>query len=302
MTVKTLNIQAICIDGGTQSRVEIDNNTVAEYVEAIKAGDQFPPVIVYFDGADHWLADGFHRWHGHRTASKASIEADVRTGTQRDAILFSLGANKGHGLRPTNQDKRKSVARMLADAEWSEMSDREIAKHCGCSHTFVANIRSPRQADTKPAASPAAETGNVATPRAAAPATGGNVATPPAASMPTAPTEREVLAQQMADDAHGDTDVVAELESAHRTITSLEDRLRAAEADDTKAEILKFQKLAHVAHVRQNELQAAVNDREATLKRITNALRRCGKAVGEDDPANIASKVEAFVRNARVTA
>ena len=27
-------------------------------------GAEFPPLIVFFDGATYWLADGFHRYYG----------------------------------------------------------------------------------------------------------------------------------------------------------------------------------------------------------------------------------------------
>lgn len=146
--MKKLNINAIRIDGGTQSRVEISMEAVSEYAEAIKDGIEFPAVVVFHDGADHWLADGFHRYHAHKQAGKASILAEVRSGTVRDAILHSLGANASHGLRRTNADKRKAVAAMLADTEWASWSDRKIADACGVSHPFVANLRKPPEVVT----------------------------------------------------------------------------------------------------------------------------------------------------------
>lgn len=66
----------------------------------------------------------------------------MRVGTQRDARLYSFGANGAHGLRRTNDDKRKAVAAMLEDAEWVTWSDREIARNCVVSHTFVQQQRS----------------------------------------------------------------------------------------------------------------------------------------------------------------
>ncbi len=126
--MKTINIKTIRIDGGTQSRVEINNEIVTEYAEAIKAGSEFPAVVVFNDGVDNWLADGFHRFHAHNQAGKASIAVDVRPGTVRDAKLFSFGANGRHGQRPTNADKRKSVSEMLADSEWAKWSQERIAK------------------------------------------------------------------------------------------------------------------------------------------------------------------------------
>lgn len=145
--MKNINLKAIRIDGGTQSRAEINNEVVSEYAEAIKAGATFPPVTVFHDGADYWLADGFHRFHAFGRAGKTSIAAEVHQGTVRDAVLFSLGANPSHGLRRTNADKRKSVLTALNDAEWSEWSDRKIADACGVGHPFVAALRNPQVAE-----------------------------------------------------------------------------------------------------------------------------------------------------------
>ena len=56
-----LLIETIRTDGGTQSRAKIDEAYVAELVETIEAGKKLPPIIVYNDGSDVWMADGFHR-------------------------------------------------------------------------------------------------------------------------------------------------------------------------------------------------------------------------------------------------
>jgi len=139
--MKTINIKTIRIDGGTQSRVEINNEIVTEYADAITAGAEFPAVVVFNDGVDNWLADGFHRFHAHNQAGKTSISAEVRQGTARDAVLYSLGANGTHGLNRTNADKRKAVQTMLADAEWAKWSNVAVAKACFVSEGFVRSLR-----------------------------------------------------------------------------------------------------------------------------------------------------------------
>lgn len=136
-----LDLQSIKIDGGTQPRAKLDESVVSEYADAIIAGANFPPVVVFHDGKAYWLADGFHRFHAHRKARAIEIAADVRTGTKRDAILYSLSANGEHGLRRSNEDKRGAVKTMLADKEWAQWSDRDIAKQCNVSHPFVAGLR-----------------------------------------------------------------------------------------------------------------------------------------------------------------
>lgn len=141
MNEKTLNIDLIITDRGTQSRIEINEPTVAEYAQAVANGDKFPPIIVFHDGTDYFLADGFHRYFAHLRSKKVSIVCDVRRGTVRDAKRFGFGANNKNGLRPTIADRRKAVKEMLEDLEWQDLSDREIARECGVSHTFVATVR-----------------------------------------------------------------------------------------------------------------------------------------------------------------
>ncbi len=137
---QTLHLDQIRIDGGTQPRVSIDEQVVAEYAELYSTGVDLPPVTVFFDGATHWLADGFHRYWANKKISSDHLFAYVHQGTQRDAILYSVGANADHGLRRTNGDKRKAVLTMLEDEEWSEWSDREIAKQCGVGNEMVSRI------------------------------------------------------------------------------------------------------------------------------------------------------------------
>lgn len=138
---RRLALKDIRVDGGTQSRAAIHPETVEEYAEAMQAGDAFPPLVVYYDGKVYWLADGFHRYEAAQKAKFRTFECEVKQGTQRDAILHSVGANSTHGLRRTNSDKRRAVEVLLRDQEWSQWSDREIARRTGVSDRFVNNLR-----------------------------------------------------------------------------------------------------------------------------------------------------------------
>lgn len=136
-----IKLSSIRIDGGTQPRAQINESVVAEYGEALTAGAKLPPVTVFHDGADYWLADGFHRYHAHGKIGALDIDADIKTGTKRDAVLFSVGANHAHGLQRTREDKRNAVMTLLNDAEWATWSDNKIAKACSVSPTTVGDIR-----------------------------------------------------------------------------------------------------------------------------------------------------------------
>ena len=149
-----LRIDLIRIDGGTQPRAHLNPETVTEYANAMADdGCVFPPVTVFYDGADYWLADGFHRVAASKEAGFADIDADIRQGTRRDAVLFSVGANADHGLRRTNEDKRRAVLTLLNDSEWSKWSNVDIAKRCGVSDMTVLRLRptvSPPQSGSEP--------------------------------------------------------------------------------------------------------------------------------------------------------
>lgn len=147
--MKSINLKAIRIDGGTQSRIALNEATVTDYAEAIAEGVKLPPVVVFFDGSDNWLADGFHRFHAYSKAGKASIPAEVVEGTQSDAVLHGAGANASHGLRRTNADKRHAVEMVLSHPDAAEWSDRKIADHCGVSVTFVSAARRPEVAQKR---------------------------------------------------------------------------------------------------------------------------------------------------------
>lgn len=138
MSVREVPIDDIRIDGGTQIRERIDEDTVAEYASRVQDGNDFPACIIFHDGSDHWLADGFHRVMAHKRAGKEAILCDVRKGTKRDALFYALGANKFHGLPLGRGDKKRAVLLMLQ--EWGKCSQTEIAKHVGVSQPFVSQV------------------------------------------------------------------------------------------------------------------------------------------------------------------
>jgi hypothetical protein len=139
-TVK-IPIADIRRDGGTQPRVAINTTVVDEYASNMKDGASFPPVLLFFDGTDYWLSDGFHRLEAALSIGWIEIAAELKQGTQRDAILYSVGANATHGLRRTNADKRRAVMTLLEDEHWSKFSDREIARRCGVGNKFVGDVQ-----------------------------------------------------------------------------------------------------------------------------------------------------------------
>ena len=220
---KVMNIGALVLDEKLQSRIEIDEAAVSDYSENIKAGDEFPPVLVYFDGINYYLTDGYHRYHAHKRADKVSILCSVVNGTFRDAVLHATGVNAKHGMRRTHADKRKAVMTLLDDFEWSDWSNAEIARQCGVSPTFVANLRDsggPAEVKYKTAG------GNIAT-KAKAP---GRAAKEPA---PKEPELKEKAPEPKVEDYDARDELIAHLTKENDELTM---NLALAHLGGTEAE------------------------------------------------------------------
>lgn len=148
---KTINvpIDSIRLDGGTQVRHALDLDRVAHYSERLDAGDSFPSLQTFFDGSDHWLADGFHRYHAYRKRKSTVVQVDSRPGTKQDALWYALAANKTNGLPMNNADKAKAIG--LALSVFPDLSNGAIAAQIGVADTTVARYRVPaRSSNTGP--------------------------------------------------------------------------------------------------------------------------------------------------------
>ena len=142
---KTVNLNEIRIDGGTQSRVLIDQALVYQYIECMKDGDEFPSIDTVFDGTTHWLVDGFHRYHAYKLMGLKQTDVNYKPGTQAEAQVASFGVNGKHGKPRTIEDKRNAVELALAHPLTKDKSVYEIAKICNVSQPFVAGIKDPER-------------------------------------------------------------------------------------------------------------------------------------------------------------
>ncbi|HEU5376971.1 MAG TPA: DNA N-6-adenine-methyltransferase [Ktedonobacteraceae bacterium] len=145
--IQHITLPSIRIDGGTQSRVALNEEYITELAQALSEGENLPPIILFSDGSEYWLADGFHRYYAVKRQEQETIASEVKQGTRHDAVLFSVGANAQHGLRRTNADKRRAVETLLGDPEWVQWSDRKIAKACGVDNAFVGKLRKELSVD-----------------------------------------------------------------------------------------------------------------------------------------------------------
>lgn len=144
MKTTALAIDLLSTDGGTQSRIGIDQEVLDEYVELIQSSEKwpFPPCDVFHDGTQHYVADGFHRVLAAARAKRGSIPCVVRKGSKWDALVFAMTANDRHGLRMTRDDKRHCVELLLDSGR--KFTQSQIAEFAGVSKRTVQVIVAER--------------------------------------------------------------------------------------------------------------------------------------------------------------
>ena len=141
--IKEVPIAKIKMDKALQPRAAMTADAVAEYAEAMQDGAEMPPCIVVWDTKAYWLCDGFHRVTAAQSLKWKSIKCEVIEGSREDAMWLAAAANLKHGVRRSNNDKRRAV--LMALACNTEASNRDIGKHCAVSGEMVRLCR--QQAD-----------------------------------------------------------------------------------------------------------------------------------------------------------
>lgn len=259
-SIEMIELSLIRIDGGTQTRAELNQDTVDAYAEALTAGAAFPPVTVFFDGKDRWLADGFHRFFAAKKAGKPSILENIIPGTKRDAVLFSLGANGTHGLTRTNADKRNAITTMLQDPEWAKWSNEAIAKQCHVSPHTVADVKKSIYANAEiPVIRIVERNGNTYEQNTA------NIGKEKAATSPTEKANAEPLPKPV---KHAPTveadpeapDDYTELDAAHDQILNLQAALVVANIHSSDSE-------------EQNQAAGLIESLRAEIKTLTATVK-----------------------------
>jgi transposase-like protein len=111
-----------------------------DYAQLLVDGVTFPPVVVFFDGVTRWLADGYHRWHAHKALGLAEISAEVRQGSKREALLFSLSANALHGQRREPGDYRKGYGIIVRNGLAEPWDADAIQRLLGCTGRWALDL------------------------------------------------------------------------------------------------------------------------------------------------------------------
>lgn len=122
-----------CRARGTQREV------VHQYAADMKRGDVFPAITVFRSGGGAFVANGFHRVAAALEAGLTELQAEVKSGSKRDALLHAVKSDQAVGLRRTTQDKRRSIELVLA--AFPKMSNLKLSQLVGVDDKTVKATR-----------------------------------------------------------------------------------------------------------------------------------------------------------------
>lgn len=267
-------------------------------VEDIKANGQREPIVLL----DGQVLDG---WHRYSACQRLGVEcANTEFPADQDPVSWVISRN-GHRRSLNASQKAMAVVEChrwappvrpnKGDGPSPFSTNAEMAREVGVSERTIKRAKKVA-AKASPAVKEAVKAGTVNVEKAAA------VVDLPKSQQAKAlkqPKKADSERQQLADDAHGDTDPVQMLEEMQRENVALQSRCDALAADDSKAELDKYVRMYEHA---QREQSAAMDRATKALERekwLSRQLTRCGKAVGQDDPSKIAAAVEALARKAK---
>ncbi len=138
--LQTIAIQDLKFTKSVPTRAKIDESTVRDYCSRMRAGDEFPPIVVFFDGEHLYLADGQHRFRAAIDAGVASLSVDVRAGSFTEAIAHGAMRNARQGLRLNTADVETVIWAILGINP--TLKPEDLAALAACAPDIVRQLKS----------------------------------------------------------------------------------------------------------------------------------------------------------------
>lgn len=120
----------------------------------------------------------------------------------------------------------------------------------------------------------------------------------PEPTTPAKPEKKATPTPAPAPDTDGDpmADLMQDMDELRERNRVLEAELKTVQSDSPAAEALRWQRMYEHSQAEQKAAMERAATATETRDWYARQLKRCGKAVGQDDPDKIAAAVEAFVR------
>ncbi len=135
-----MDMADVVLDMDIYPRADWSRPTVERYVEALSAGDRFPPIILE-SGTDR-LLDGMHRYQAHKRLGLTEIAAEYHeVPASMPPKLYAAGLSARNGDRITGKELQDVVLEVVtANPDYSMQA---IARCIGVTRQTVSKWASP---------------------------------------------------------------------------------------------------------------------------------------------------------------
>lgn len=250
----------------------MDGEAFATLVADIRANGLREPITLH----DGLILDGGNRY---RACLKAGVEPKFRKFGGENVVTFVLSAN----LHRRHMTPGQQAAIVASAQDWAKANthggDRKSAQSATLhfdsvesrAQTSGASVRTQKMADKVARKAP----------DLAAKVARGEISLPKAAAKVGAPSKPVEKPEPEHDDGPTLSELVDELQRENEELRAL---IKASEADDLKAEAIKWRRAYEHAKREQGVAMDSAAKSQDREKYIVRMLRACAKAVGVKDP------------------
>jgi hypothetical protein len=139
-----VSLAHLTISEDIQVRQRLEPITVTRYANAIRSGQELPPVSVARVDGVLILVDGFHRVAAHQSLGASEVDAELVEATLDEARWMAASANLLHGLPLRNSELRLVFQVFVSTRQHRKgkgklKSYREIGLELGRPHSTIRN-------------------------------------------------------------------------------------------------------------------------------------------------------------------
>lgn len=125
---RILAIKDLVFDEDVYPRMKVGWLTAYQYAQAIKAGAEFPAIIVGFYKDRYYVIDGWHRVEAHRVLKEQMIQAIIyEYSSKRDMFADAVVLNVVHG-RQLSVQERVRIVDTLKEMDFTRIEIGELVR------------------------------------------------------------------------------------------------------------------------------------------------------------------------------
>ena len=128
MAKKLLKISELEFESEIYPRMKVGWQTAYQYAQAMKAGSEFPPILVGSLNRKYHVIDGWHRIEALKMLKEEYVSATIKEfKTEREMFAEAIRLNSKHG-RPLSVQEKVRIIHKLGELKFTLKQISEIVK------------------------------------------------------------------------------------------------------------------------------------------------------------------------------